>query len=152
MSPIMEKKGILGPVDGRRPGDVTIPIWRSNKGVAIDVAVSSPFGSHNVSLSEPCESYAETKKHKKYDEGFKGTCFEFVPMIFETTGGVNNEGLEMLRQLFRFAAKHQNLQLSVYCGRAWARLACSLQFSVSQCLLNRAGSVAAIEKDIDFFA
>ena len=95
----MEKKGILGPVDGRRPGDVTIPIWRSNKGVAIDVAVTSPFGYHNVSLS------AETKKHKKYDEGFKGTCFEFVPMIFETTGGVNNEGLEMLRQLFRFASK-----------------------------------------------
>src|SRR6185312_12538155 len=71
--------------------------------------------------------------------------FRFRTMIFETTGGVNSEGLEMLRQLFRFAAKHQNLQLSVYCGRAWARLSCSLQFSVSQCLLNRAGSVAAIE-------
>ena len=152
LSPIMEKKGILGPVDGRRPGDVTIPIWRANKGVAIDVAVTSPFGSHNLSLNEPCESYAWSKKHIKYDEGFKGTCFDFVPMIFETTGGVNDEGLEMLRQLFRFAAKHQNLQLSVYCGRAWARLACSLQFSVSQCLLNRSGSVAAIEKDIDFCA
>ena len=139
LSPIMEKKGILGPVDGRRPGDVTIPIWRANKGVAIDVAVTSPFGSHNLSLNEPCESYAWSKKHIKYDEGFKGTCFDFVPMIFETTGGVNDEGLEMLRQLFRFAAKHQNLQLSVYCGRAWARLACSLQFSVSQCLLNRSG-------------
>ena len=71
-------------------------------------------------------------------------------MVFETTGGVNNEGLELLRQLFRFAAKHQSLQLSVYCGRAWARLSCSLQSSVSQCFLNRAGSVAAIEKDIDF--
>ena len=56
----------------------------------------------------------------------------------------------MLRQLFRFAAKHQSLQLSVYCGRAWARLSCNLQSSVSQCFLNRAGSVAAIEKDIDF--
>jgi hypothetical protein len=71
-------------------------------------------------------------------------------MVFETTGGVNNEGLELLRQLFRFAAKHQGIQLSVYCGRAWARLSCGLQSSVSQCFLNRAGSVAAIEKDIDF--
>ena len=71
-------------------------------------------------------------------------------MVFETTGGVNDEGLELLRQLFRFAAKHQNLQLSVYCGRAWARLSCSLQSSVSQCFLNRAGSEAAIERDIDF--
>jgi len=32
----------------------------------------------------------------------------------------------MLRQLFRFAAKHQNVQLSVYCGRA----AASMQHSV----------------------
>ena len=94
--------------------------------------------------------YALTKKHAYYDNDFKGTAFEFAAMVFETTGGVNNEGLELLRQLFRFAAKHQGIQLSVYCGRAWARLACGLQSSVSQCFLNRAGSVAAIEKDIDF--
>ena len=74
---------------------------------------------------------------------------KFAAMVFETTGGVNNEGLELLRQLFRFAAKHQSLQLSVFCGRAWARLSCSLQSSVSQCFLNRTGSVAVIEKDID---
>src|ERR1700722_10750826 len=56
---------------------------------------------------------------------------------------------EVVGQLFRFAAKHQNVQLSVYCGRAWARLACNIQSSVSQCFLNRAGSLAAVEKDID---
>ena len=54
--------------------------------------------------------------------------------------------------MFRFAAKHQSLQLSVYCGRAWARLSCNIQSSVSQCFLNRAGSVAAIERDIDFLS
>ena len=80
----------------------------------------------------------------------KGTRFEFAAMVFETTGGTNEEGLEVLRQLFRFAAKHQNVQSSVYCGRAWARLACNIQSSVSQCFLNRAGSLAAVEKEIDF--
>jgi hypothetical protein len=150
LSPVMEKYRLLGNTYGRRPGDVTIPVWRANKGLAIDVAVTSPFGSHNLSCKEPCESYAQTKKHAYYDNDFKGTAFEFAAMVFETTGGVNNEGLELLRQLFRFAAKHQGIQLSVYCGRAWARLSCGLQSSVSQCFLNRAGSVAAIEKDIDF--
>src|SRR3989440_3890247 len=58
-------------------------------------------------------------------------------MVFQTTGGTNEEGLEVLRQLFRFAVEHQNVQLSVYCGRAWARLACNIQSSVSQCFLNR---------------
>ena len=150
LSPVMEKMRLLGDVYGRRPGDVTIPVWRANKGLAIDVAVTSPFGSHNLSCKDPCESYAKTKKHDYYDDDFKGTAFEFAAMIFETTGGLNNEGLELLRQLFRFAAKHQSIQLSVYCGRAWARLSCSLQSSVSQCFLNRSGSVAALEKDIDF--
>jgi hypothetical protein len=152
LSPVMEKKGLLGDVYGRRPGDVTIPVWRANKGLAIDVAVTSPFTSSNLQLSEPCESYAASKKHAYYDEDFKGTAFEFAAMVFETTGGVNNEGLDILRQLFRFAAKHQGLQLSVYCGRAWARLSCNIQSSVSQCFLNRAGSLAAIEKDVDIFS
>ena len=152
LSPVMEKKGILGHKDGRRPGDVTIPVWRANKGLAIDVAVTCPLASSNLHSKEPCEDYATHHKHAYYDKGFKGTAFEFAAVIFETTGGVNGEGMEVLRQLFRFAAKHQSLQLSVYCGRAWARLSCNIQSSVSQCFLNRAGSVAAIERDIDFLS
>ena len=107
-----------------------------------------------LSASTVCHAkhYAQSKKHAYYDEDFKGTAFEFAALVFETTGGLNEEGLGLLRQLFRFAAKHQGIQLSVYCGRAWARLSCSLQSSVSQCFLNRSGSVAAIEKDIDFVA
>ena len=131
----MEKHRLLGNVYGRRPGDVTIPVWRANKGLAIDVAVTSPYG-YNLPRKEPCENYAESKKHAYYDEDFKGTAYEWCSRVNEL--------------LFRFAAKHQNLQLSVYCGRAWARLSCSLQSSVSQCFLNRAGSEAAIERDIDF--
>ena len=74
----MEKKGILGDVDGRRPGDVTVPVWRANKGLAIDVAVTTPFGKHNLSCKAPCESYAESKKHAYYDKDFKGTAFDFA--------------------------------------------------------------------------
>jgi len=121
--------------------------------LSLSLAVICLFNSHNLSCKAPCESYAASKKHAKYDKGFKGTTFEFAALIFETTGGVNEEGLSLLRQLFRFAAKHQGLQLSVYCGRAWARLSCSLQSSVSQSFLNRSGSLAAIEKeDIDFLS
>src|SRR4051812_49262348 len=95
--------------------------------------VTTPF-RYNVSREEPCETYAETKKHAYYDKDFKGTAFEFAAMVFETTGGVNVEGLELLRQLFRFAAKHSSAEC--YCGRAWARISCSLQSSVYQCFLN----------------
>src|SRR5437763_13910584 len=35
-SPVMENKRLLGDGYGRRPRDVTIPVWRANKGLAID--------------------------------------------------------------------------------------------------------------------
>jgi hypothetical protein len=68
-------------------------------------------------------------------------------MVFESTGGVNKEGLAILRQLFRFAAKREGAQLSVYCGRAWARLSCNLQCSVAQAVLNRVGGAGAHSVD-----
>ena len=116
---------------------MSVPLWVGNKGLAIDVEVTSPFASHNISVENPCEKYAETRKHRKYDAGFVGSNYDFVAVVFETTGGLNEQGLRVLRQLFRFAAKQENTQLSVYCGRAWARLSCNLQSSVSQAILNR---------------
>jgi hypothetical protein len=149
LAPVMEKKGILGDSDkpGRRPGDVTVPLWRKGRGLAIDLAVTCPLAATNLSRAEPCEYYAETKKHNYYDADFKGTQFEFAAMVFESTGGVNKEGLAILRQLFRFAAKREGAQLSVYCGRAWARLSCNLQCSVAQAVLNRVGGAGAHSVD-----
>ena len=71
LSPVMEKARLLGHVYGRRPGDVTIPVWRANKGLAIDVAVTSPLASSNLHLKNPCEDYAAHHKHEKYDDDFK---------------------------------------------------------------------------------
>ncbi len=45
--------------------------------------------------------------------------------MFETSGGVNAEGEQVVKQIFRFA------------GRAWARLSCCIQDSVAQAILNR---------------
>jgi hypothetical protein len=137
LSPILEKKGILGPTSGRRPGDVTFPLWKGGDGLAVDVAVTSPYTKTNIKLASPCEVYANHFKHAKYDRSFSGSGYVFGALVLETTGAINSEGLDILRQLFRFAAKRQNAQLSVYIGRAWARLSCNLQNSVSQAILNR---------------
>ena len=85
----------------------------------------------------PCEDYATVQKHRKYDEGFKGTNFFFCAMVFETLGAVNGEGEEVLRQLFTFAAQHLGREFSSYCSRAWARISCCLQRSVAQVIANR---------------
>src|SRR5579862_6416496 len=83
LSPVLEERH----VDGRRPGDVTVPVWRANKGLAIDVAVTTPFSKHSLSCKAPCESYAQAKKHAYEEEERKGTAFEFAALVFETTGG-----------------------------------------------------------------
>jgi hypothetical protein len=76
LSPQMEKKGILGPTSGRRPGDVTIPNWSGNP-LAIDVAVTSPLIKTSVRLNSPCEEYAASQKHRKYDASFAGSDYSF---------------------------------------------------------------------------
>ena len=78
----MEKKGILGDAPGRRPGDVTIPLWSEGKGLAIDVAVTCPFSSSNLARDDPAEYYAKHLKHRKYGAGFAGAIYDFSALIF----------------------------------------------------------------------
>jgi len=85
LKPALEKQGILGPTNGRRPGDVSVPDWRHHMGLAIDVAVTSPLASRSLRLVSPCEDYAQIQKHRKYDD-------IFCAMVFETLRAVNEEG------------------------------------------------------------
>ena len=65
LSPVIEKKGILGITTGRRPEDVTSQNWSEGKGLAIDVAVTSPLAATYVRKQEPCKWYAGSQKHRK---------------------------------------------------------------------------------------
>lgn len=71
-------------------------------------------------------------KHRRYDEAFKGSRYDFVPVVFETTGAVNEEGSSVLRQIIRFAALRSGMGLSRFAGRAWARVSVCIQSSVAQ--------------------
>ena len=77
------------------------------------------------------------QKHGKYDASFEGADYFFSAIIFETLGAINVEGEGVLKQLFRFAAKRLGREFTSYCGRAWARVSCNLQRSVSQAIITR---------------
>ena len=94
LSPVLEKKGILGDTNGRRPGDVTFQKCSAGKGLAIPLAMSQ------VRTINPCEEYAATVKHHKYDKSFEGTEYVFSAMVFETLGAVNWEGEEVYASYF----------------------------------------------------
>jgi hypothetical protein len=139
LSPVMEKLGILGHEDNssRRPGDVTIPVWSQGKGLAIDVAVIHPLAVSNLRFCLPYDEYGESKKHARVGSAFANSNYLFSALICGTSGGLNYEGEHLLKQLFRFAARHQGERLCVYAGRAWARLSINIQTSVSQMIINR---------------
>ena len=137
LSPELEKQGILGSTTGRRPGDVTLPVWSDGAGLAIDVAVTSPLQKASVRLFNACEEYAAAQKHGKYDKDFKGVNYSFAAMVWESLGAINAEGEDVLRQIFSFAAKKLHREFSSFCGRSWAQFSCCLQRSVSQAILLR---------------
>ena len=108
-----------------------------NRGLAIDVAVICPLASAHLKEEEPCEQYAIHHKHARYDASFKESNYDFVPVVFETSGAVNTEGLAVLKQIFRFASKRSGVGHASFCGRVWARLASCIQISAAQMILNR---------------
>ena len=69
---------------------VLCPFPSGQKGkVTIDVAVTSVLAPSNTRIKEPCEHYALSQKHRKYDEGFIDSEYEFCAMVFESLGAIN---------------------------------------------------------------
>jgi len=88
----------------RRPGDVSLPAWQFNKGLAIDVAVICPVAPSHVKEEVPCEAYAANQKHARYDPGFVDSRYDFAAMVFETSGAPqadypNGEQARVCREL-----------------------------------------------------
>ena len=96
-----------------------------------------PLAASHLKEEDPCEDYAVRHKHARYDESFKGSDYDFVAVVFETSGAVNSEGLAVIKQIFRCASKRSGVGHASFCGRTWARLASCVQISVAQMILNR---------------
>jgi hypothetical protein len=143
-----EKAGILGDVDGKRPGDVSIGTWSCGKSLAIDVAVICPLNESNMKSSDPAGDYAFKVKHKKYGEALAKAHVDFAPVIFETCGGLNSQGEKLIKQLCRFAAKAQGERYSSYTGRAWRRLSVAVQSTAARQILNRRHGLAIARSPI----
>ena len=96
----------------------------------------------------PCEDYAAIQKHRKYDASFEGANSYFCAMVFETFGAINDQGEDVMRQLFTFAAQQLGREFSSFCSRGWARVSCCLQRSVAQMIVNHInGQVGAPEPE-----
>ena len=84
----------------------------NNSPCAIDVAITSTSS----------ETYAKDIKHKKYDEGFKGTDIEFIAAVVDTFGQWSEEGLIILKEIIRRGSKRLITEPVHYIGTAWQQL------------------------------
>src|SRR4051794_5206574 len=82
LNPHLEKQGILGPTTCRRPADVALPRWNHEGGLAIDSAITNPLTKTNSRFVSPCEEYARTQKHGKYDKEFLKSAYSFCAMVW----------------------------------------------------------------------
>ena len=103
----------------------------------MDVAVISPFTAKHLREESPCEAYAQHDKHARYDEGFVNSNYAYIPMVFETTGGLNSEGQAFFAKLLLAARNFQSDPHSVHMGRGWQTLSCVLQCAIAQMVVNR---------------
>ena len=97
----LEHGGGLG--DKRRPGDMIIYNWCSNKHLLIDVAVTNPLAPSHINqlLQHGAGSVAnevQTAKRDKYKNLDPNIC-DFLPLIVETCGGVGSEANSFCKEL-----------------------------------------------------
>src|SRR3984885_13531760 len=122
-NPVLEKKNILGDCDsGKRPADVLLPGWSLNKDYAIDVAVTDPINGTFKLDMEACDKYADKYKHDKYDDGFRNTQIDFIPVVFSTFGSLNQEGYTFFKDLFGRNCDSLAHQRCTYIPLLWQKL------------------------------
>ena len=82
--------------------------------------------------------YMPFVKYDRYEEGFKGSDYDFVALVFETSGAVNADGSQVLKQIFRCASKRSCVGHSNFC----------IQISAAKMILNRDCDDSSIEQSV----
>jgi len=137
LNPVEEKAGLLGDAPGRRPGDVTIPLWHNGESLAIDVAVTAVLQTRFQTTDDPAEEYATNQKHAKYDDSFSHTAHEFCAMVFEDFGAITQEGEEVIKDLGKMGADRLGYQRSIFTSNCWQIISTELQRSNAKMILAR---------------
>jgi len=133
LSPILEKTS-TGDVPGLRPADVYIKDYEPNVNLSIDVAITCPFyGTFKLDMNA-AERYANEIKEKKYGSMFKGTTNKFTPVVFDTFGGINEDGETVLKDLIK---RSSETSAKYTIGTQWRRLLNSLHKNNVKMILRR---------------
>ena len=131
LSPDCEQKNLI-PETNSRPGDVYLPCWSAEQLAALDITITSPLQPSIISNGARKSGFAlraaEDRKLEQYSEQCGNIGVQFIPMAFESFGGL----FELVRKtLNRIALLSYNRGLSSAClSVAFSRLAQSVSVTL----------------------
>jgi len=105
--------------------------------LAIDVAVTHPLINKYVNSANPADEYAVNVKMRKYGDSFIGSRKTFLPMVFETFGGISTRGMAVLKDIFRMSADRSMDARSVVVAMCWRRVSMILQLGNAEIIWSR---------------
>jgi len=118
-----------------RPGDIFLPDFKGRKGYALDFAVTCPVKGTYKANPKAAEQFANEVKLKRYGDGFRGTNVSFIPVVFDTFGGTNDDGGAVLNEIF---AECHNRKKELSVNLMWRKTRHALFFHNANMMLRRA--------------
>ncbi len=153
IGPSMEKKGIIGDHRNLRPADVLLPSFPPAPNRCVDIAItdaiqSKYFLQNPLSLVDddfsPADDYAMNVKLPKYS-GLMPDGYKYIPVVWDSFGGLNEDGEHCLVALFKQLAQNNTWAMSSTISRSWQLLSCALQSSIASQIRDRAFPFSHLE-------
>ena len=140
LSPVKEGRFLLPGVD-RRPADVLLPNWAGGRDAALDVTVINPLQQLTLRGAATTPGHALTVAYDRKMSGAAEACasqgISFIPIVFESLGGIHERAIVEGKKLAAALARHSGQEEGEACRHLFSRLSILLQKGNAAILLNR---------------
>ena len=152
LAPTKEERALI-PGREDRPTDILIPNWTGGQDTVCDVTVISPLQKDCVrAAAEDTGSvlhHTYTRKMNSSFESCKQQGIHFIPLPFETLGGLHKSTVDTVTRLARHLARNTGCEQLETSRHLFQRLSVLLMKGNTALLLNRTPTFAPQEVDGD---
>ena len=150
LSPAREERALL-PGDSRRPADVFLPHWSGGRDTALDVTVINPMRLDLIEREAEFPGFAlghaHDRKVSQVGEACEREGIVFIPVVFETFGGMSQAAVKVVRRLGAALAGRSGRDEGEVIGHLFQRLSVLLQKGNAALLSNREPRDIPVELD-----
>ena len=111
--------------------------------VYLDVSITSPL-ANNACVITPINGQSANRvvlaKMRKYEEISSANNASFIPLVFETTGFINEEAVKFFRNLAKEAESYRKIKQDILFRFFMKRISFALTSGVAHCLRSRLGT------------